>query len=72
MVDLTTMHEVHGALISHGSQSAMTSKPKGVCLSLLDVILNVNKSAVRRCVQAAHQMLVGRVDNDAFGILNTS
>lgn len=50
----------------------MTSKPKRIYLSLLDVILNVNKSAVRRCVQAAHQMLVRRVDSDAFGILNTS
>ena len=63
------MHIVHGAQISHGSQRAMTSKPKGVNLSLLHVILNINKSAVRRCVQAAHQMLIRRVDCDAFGVL---
>ena len=70
MVDLT-MHEVHGAQISHGSQSAMTSKPKGVYLSLLHVILNIYKSAVRRCIQAAHQMLIRRVDRDAFGVFTS-
>jgi hypothetical protein len=69
MVDLT-MHEVHGTQVSHGSQSAMTSKPKGIYLSLLDVILNINKSAVSRCVQA-HQMLIRRVDRDTFGILTS-
>ena len=63
------MHEMHGAQISHGSQSAVTSKPKGVYLSLLDVILNINESAVRRCVQAAHQMLIRRVDSDALSVL---
>lgn len=68
MVDFT-MHEVHGAQISHGSQSAVTSKPKGVYLSLLDVILNINESAVRRCVQAAQQMLIRRVDSDALSVL---
>ena len=72
MVDLP-MHEVQGAQVSHGSQSAMTSKPKGIYLSLLDVTLNINKSAaVSRRVQAAHQVcLIRRVDRDTFGILTS-
>ena len=70
MVNLI-MHVVHGAQISHGSQGAMTSKPKGIYLSLLHVILNINKSAVSRCVQAAHKMLIRRVDRDAFGVFTS-